>query len=271
MRIFIAATLLFLTSLTAQAESWYEKKVDNVLLYDLFVKAGVPAPAVQRTFEFLDINQDKEFEVKVNDEMVPKTIANKDYAVIVDYSQPSTERRLFLLNLKTGTVDKYFVAHGVKSGITQATSFSNRDNSRQTSLGLYLTGNSYQGSHGESLYLHGLEASNNNAFNRDIVMHGAKYISLDFLEKYGRMGRSWGCPAVSMAIIKKIVPRIQGGAVFFAYHKDLAIKEALSIKEDKEQPSVPVAQTSTAVQEVGKDQQAATKDSDNVVPEEINP
>ncbi len=237
------------------AGSWYEKKAKGALLYDTYRKAGVPEQAVQRTFEFLDLNDDKEFKVRADDQLVSKEIANKNYAIIIDFSRPSSERRLFLLNLKTGEVDKYFVAHGVNTGDDDAEKFSNTPDSKKSSLGIYITGSSYVGKHGESLHLYGVEKSNDRAFERSIVMHGASYVSMDFLDKYGRMGRSWGCPAVSQAIIKKLIPIIKDGAVVYAYHKDL----------------MPMTKTSPAIQNVGNNKAKASGNSNEVMPEEIDP
>ena len=247
----------FLTiSSFAHAESWYEKKAGDQLLYDMYLKAGVPQAAIQRTFEFLDLNEEKQFEVRLNkSKHVPKTITNKNFAVIIDYSKPSSQRRLFLMNLVTGNVDAYYVAHGVRTGDNFATKFSNEVDSRKSSLGFFLTGSIYIGGHGESLRLFGLEKSNDKAFERDIVMHGAPYISLDFLGKYGRMGRSWGCPAVSRKINKKIVPLVKNGAIFYAYHKDL----------------MPETQTNPIVQDSAPEKPEAAPAGDNVVPEEQNP
>lgn len=253
---FIGGVFIFLFMASqSRAGSWYERKVEGKLLYDLYKEAGVPTSALERTFEFLDLNEDKEFTVNLHQEKTTKKISNKDYAVIIDYSKPSSTRRLYFLNLKDGKVEKYYVAHGVNTGEDEALSFSNQMDSKKSSLGFFITGSSYQGSHGESLFLHGLEKSNDRAFERAIVMHGADYVSLDFLEKYGRMGRSWGCPAVSPAINKKLLPLIKNGAVFYAYHKDL----------------MPVTQTSPTIQNVGNDQKNAPENSNKVVPEELNP
>ncbi|MDG0818249.1 murein L,D-transpeptidase catalytic domain family protein [Bdellovibrio svalbardensis] len=237
------------------AGSWYEKKAKGALLYDTYKKAGVPEQAVQRTFEFLDINEEKEFKVRAADRLVSKEITNKNYAIVIDFSKPSSERRLYLLNLKTGDVEKYYVAHGVNTGDDEAEKFSNTPDSKKSSLGLYLTGSPYVGKHGESLYLYGLEKSNDRAFERSIVMHGASYVSTDFLDKYGRMGRSWGCPAVSQAIIKKLIPIIKDGAVVYAYHKDL----------------MPMTQTSPTVQNVSNNKTKTSNNSEDIVPEEIDP
>lgn len=162
---------------------------------------------------------------------------------------------MYFLNLESGAVEKYFVAHGVNTGEDQAISFSNIIDSRKSSLGFFLTGSTYIGSKGESLILHGLEKSNDRAFERAIVMHGAPYVSMDFLNKYGRMGRSWGCPAVSDAINKKLLPNIKDGAILYAYHKDL----------------MPVTQTSPTIQNVGGNQKSTSEDGNKVVPEELNP
>lgn len=241
---------------TLAASSWYDVKINDVLLYDSFKQAGVPEAAIQRTFEFLDINKEKTVNVRSEaHKFVSKTISNKNYAIVIDYSKPSSEPRLFLLNFTNGHVDKYFVAHGVNTGENEAEKFSNIPDSKKTSLGFYLTGGTYQGSHGESLYLYGLEQSNDRAFERAIVMHGASYVSMNFLEKYGRMGRSWGCPAVSEAIIKKLIPLVKEGAVIYAYHKEL----------------MPVTQTSPAVQSVSDNKENTPANGQNVVPEEVNP
>ncbi|MGZ3772210.1 MAG: murein L,D-transpeptidase catalytic domain family protein [Pseudobdellovibrionaceae bacterium] len=248
-------TMLLITS-QSFAESWFDKKINGKYLYDLFAEAAVPKTAIDRTFEFLDLNENKEFKVKISDnDYKTAKISNKKYGVIIDFSKPSSERRLFLLNFETGAVEKYFVAHGVNTGQDLATSFSNKTDSKKTSLGFYLTGSTYVGSHGESLTLHGLEKSNDNAFERAIVMHGASYVSMDFLDKYGRMGRSWGCPAVSDAIIKKLNPLLKDGAILYAYHKDL----------------MPMTQTSPAIQNMGSDQKGTSENSDQVMPEEQNP
>lgn len=253
--LYCLAALAFIAQPVYAGSSYYNRKSKGVLLYDLYKKAGVPEQALQRTFEFLDLNSEKEFKVRADERLVTKEIANKNYAVIIDFTKPSSSRRLYLLNLNTGAVEKYYVAHGVNSGDDDAEKFSNIPDSRKSSLGLYLTGGSYVGKHGESLYLYGLEKSNDRAFERAIVMHGASYVSMDFLDKYGRMGRSWGCPAVSQQIIKKLIPLLKDGAVVYAYHKDL----------------MPLTMTSPAIQNVGKNKGSATNDSNNVMPEEIEP
>ncbi len=148
----------------------------------------------------------------------------ESYAAIIDFSKPSDEKRLYVMNLKTGEVSKHLVAHGKGSGVTVPVKFSNVNESKMTSLGLYLAGDTYKGKHGQSLNLYGLEASNNKAARRDIVMHSAKYVSEDYAKSQGRIGRSWGCPAVAPAIIGKMINLFHDGGVIYAYHKDVNAK-----------------------------------------------
>ncbi|WP_291516382.1 murein L,D-transpeptidase catalytic domain family protein [Bdellovibrio sp. ArHS] len=216
-------------SLQSWAGSLYDVKIKDVPLYDVFKKQGVPEAALQRTFEFLEVNGGKTVRVrgKVRERsrayMADKevTIKNSNMAAIIDFSLPSSERRLFVLNLKTGAVSKHFVAHGKGSGVKVASKFSNIDGSKMSSLGFYLGGTTYYGSHGESLNLYGLESSNNKAAERDIVMHAADYVSEDFVKSQGRLGRSWGCPAVAPGILPKMLNNFKEGGVIYAYHADL--------------------------------------------------
>lgn len=255
MKIWISILLMVSSFASGAPTSWYEKKAGDHFLYELFKEEGVPLPALERTFDYLNINENAELEVSIDNKKVKKSLANKNYAIIVDYSQPSSKRRLYLLNLQNGEVEKYFVAHGVNSGEDLPVRFSNEVDSLQSSLGFYLTGSIYDGKYGEALILHGLEESNSRAFERSIVMHGAPYVSMDFLDQNGRMGRSWGCPAVSQAINQKILPLIKEGALILAYHKDL----------------MTMAQTSPAVQYVGNNQKPTPTDSDEIMPEELHP
>lgn len=222
----ILATMLF--SLNSFAESLYDVKINGTPLYDIFKKEGVPEPALQRTFEFMDINAGKTIRVKAKFREKTRTFMNErevtiqgNNLAIIDFSMPSTERRLFLLNLKTGAVTKHLVAHGKGSGVNVASKFSNIDGSKMSSLGLYVGGNTYYGGHGESLNLYGLEPSNDKAADRDIVMHAAKYVSEDFVKSQGRLGRSWGCPAVAPGIIPRMITNFKEGGIIYAYHKDL--------------------------------------------------
>jgi len=142
-----------------------------------------------------------------------------DLLTVIDYSLPSTERRLWVLDLKHGKVlFSELVAHGKGSGDNYATSFSNRNDSHQSSLGLYLTGGTYTGGNGYSLILKGLDAGvNDRAEARHIVMHGAWYVSAEHARQQGRLGRSWGCPALSQDMAPRVIDTIKGGTFVFAY------------------------------------------------------
>jgi hypothetical protein len=143
----------------------------------------------------------------------------EDLLTVIDYSLPSTEPRLWVLDLERGKVlYRELVAHGSGSGANYATSFSNEMNSRQTSLGLFLTGGTYQGGNGYSLKLRGLDKGLNDlAEARYIVMHGAWYVSPEQARAQGRIGRSWGCPALSEKIAPAVIDTIKGGTFLFSY------------------------------------------------------
>ncbi len=142
-----------------------------------------------------------------------------DVLTVIDYSLPSTQPRLWVLDLTHGTVlFSELVAHGAGSGDTYAVHFSNDMNSRQTSLGLFLTGATYQGGNGYSLRLQGLDAGVNDlAEERNIVMHGAWYVSADHARRFGRIGRSWGCPALPADVAPAVIDAIKGGSFIYAY------------------------------------------------------
>jgi hypothetical protein len=142
-----------------------------------------------------------------------------DLLTLIDYSLPSTAPRLWVLDLARGKVLFHeLVAHGAGSGDNYATRFSNLDNSRATSLGLFLTRDTYEGGNGYSLRLEGLDAGvNDRAFERKIVMHGAWYVSPDQIQRYGRLGRSWGCPALPAGVAHDVIDTVKGGSFLFAY------------------------------------------------------
>ena len=145
-----------------------------------------------------------------------------DLLTVIDYSLPSTEPRLWVLDLAKGEVLYHeLVAHGRGSGDKYATRFSNLNDSHQTSLGLFLTGGTYEGGNGYSLKLKGLdEGINDLAETRHIVMHGAWYVSAEHARSQGRLGRSWGCPALSQASAKSVIDTIKGGSFVFSYSGD---------------------------------------------------
>lgn len=139
---------------------------------------------------------------------------------VIDYTLPSTQPRLWVWNRESGEVLFHErVAHGQGSGGDLASVFSDEEGSHQTSLGLFVTAETYTGKHGKSLRLDGLDPGwNGRARPRAIVVHGADYVSDDFVGRVGRLGRSWGCPAVSRAVSSRLIDTIAGGVPLFAWH-----------------------------------------------------
>ena len=143
---------------------------------------------------------------------------------VIDYSRPSTDKRLWVFDVKRrALLYEELVAHGSGSGENRATAFSNENNSHQSSLGLFRTDETYVGKNGYSLRLHGLDAGfNDHAYDRAIVMHGAPYVSDDFARTQGRLGRSWGCPALRQGIAREVIDTVKGTGLVFAYYPDPA-------------------------------------------------
>ncbi len=141
---------------------------------------------------------------------------------IIDYSLPSTAKRFWSFDIINNKLLYWeIVAHGKNTGTNYAKYFSNKPGSKQSSLGLFKTGGTYTGRNGYSLYLNGLEKDFNDlALKRSIVMHGAKYVSQDFINKHGRLGRSWGCPAFRSTLAKEIIDEIKQGQYLFIYYPD---------------------------------------------------
>jgi len=151
----------------------------------------------------------------------------KNIVSIIDFTRPSTEKRLFIIDLEHKIlIYKCYVAHGRNSGDNYAKSFSNDPASLKSSLGFFLTAETYSGDHGYSLKLDGLEKGiNNNARVREIVIHGAEYVSEEFIKMYGRLGRSWGCPSIPVEISKEIIDKISGGSCLYIHSDDNYYKE----------------------------------------------
>ena len=150
------------------------------------------------------------------------TTTRPDVLTVIDYSRPSTEPRLFVFDLAANRVlFQERVAHGRGSGENITERFSNAGNSHMSSLGVFRALDAYLGSHGPSLRLEGLEPGfNDHALDRAIVVHGAEYVSDALIAAQGRLGRSWGCPAVRPAVAKKLIDTIRGGSLLVAYYPD---------------------------------------------------
>jgi hypothetical protein len=149
-------------------------------------------------------------------------ISHANIITIIDYSLPSNKKRLWVINLTNHTTLFHtLVAHGIKSGNNFAQNFSNKPGSLESSIGVFETGCPYYGKHGYSLRLYGLEKGiNSNAYKRSIVMHKAWYVSKAMIHRVGRLGRSWGCPAVSEKVSKSIIQTIKNGSLLFVYYPD---------------------------------------------------
>jgi len=144
------------------------------------------------------------------------------HLAVIDYSLPSTQPRLWIFDVARGQLlYQELVAHGRNTGERLAERFSNVEGSKMSSLGLFQATETYVGSNGYSLRLRGLDAGfNDNALARAIVMHGAPYVSEAIAERLGRIGRSWGCPAVRPEVARTVIDTLKGGALLFAYYPD---------------------------------------------------
>ena len=155
-------------------------------------------------------------------------ISDPEYLTICDFSQSSKQKRLYIIDMTNDTIiANTFVAHGHNSGGEYATRFSNKLSSKQSSLGFYITKNTYRGENGLSLRMEGLEPGfNDKAYRRAIVMHGADYIG------NGSAGRSYGCPAVPKKECKEIINTIKNGTCLFIYHPQKKYLQSSKILND---------------------------------------
>jgi hypothetical protein len=145
-----------------------------------------------------------------------------DVVTVIDYTKPSSERRLWVFDLAhSQLLFEELAAHGKNSGDELAVRFSNAPNSLMTSLGAFLTGDTYIGKHGLSLRLQGLEKGvNDRSMERALVIHAAAYVNDAVAAAKGRIGRSWGCPAVRPEISRSLIQAVQGGTLVLAYYPD---------------------------------------------------
>lgn len=188
----------------------------------------VASSAVDSTFNQLHTVAPYLNPVTLKDALHAYSVANAAHLVknpmltVVDYSLPSNQQRMWVFNMNTDQLlYKTYVAHGQNSGLTNATQFSNKDSSKQSCLGTFVTKDTYYGKHGNSLRIQGLEQGyNDHALSRDIVVHSAAYVAPNYIKSNGRAGRSWGCLAVGPQIAPKIIQAIKGGSVIFSYYPD---------------------------------------------------
>lgn len=184
-------------------------------------------PVIRSVYDSLHLNlrgmseEAFEFAKKGLDKLVEEgRLLNDSIISIIDFSLPSNQKRLFVLDLKNYKVlFNTLVAHGRNTGREMATSFSNEGQSYKSSPGFYITRETYEGHNGYSLKLAGMERGiNDNAYERGIVMHGAPYVSADLANAQGYIGRSQGCPAVPPQVSKPIINTIKNGTCLFIYH-----------------------------------------------------
>ena len=150
-------------------------------------------------------------------------LVKNNILTVVDFSLSSTQKRLWVIDMVANKVIlNSLVSHGKNSGLDFATSFSNKVNSFQSSLGAYLTAEVYNGKHGLSLRLDGMDEDlNAKARERAVVMHGADYVSESFIKKEGRLGRSQGCPAVPFEVVSELIDIVKDQSVLYIYHSSL--------------------------------------------------
>jgi hypothetical protein len=158
-------------------------------------------------------------------------LGNPDILTIIDYSQPSNLRRLWVIDLKHETIlYNSLVAHGKNSGEILPTRFSNMPHSNMSSQGFFITGEPYMGKHGYSLRIDGAEPGiNDKARQRSIVIHSADYVSLEFIKKFGRLGRSFGCPALPSSKNQPIIDTIKHRSCLFIFSADRNYPEVSTI------------------------------------------
>ncbi len=180
-------------------------------------------------------------------------LGQKSLLTLIDYSLPSREKRLWVFDLnREKLLFHTYVSHGIRSGVFSSNYFSNQYNSKASSIGVYATNKPYYGRHGLSLKLSGLDASfNDNADGRAVVMHGGWYVDEAFIKKYGRAGRSWGCPAVPATLTQSIINTIKEDSILIAYYpSDRWFKQSKFLKCDKQPDNSLATGESQSISEI---------------------
>ena len=193
-----------------QAVQPVQKVVEPLVRFELEPEGGISPQVLNLALNAVNCG------VERGDIAAPPTLT------VIDYSKPSVEPRLWVFDMTRGELlFNELVAHGRNTGENMSVHFSDAMNSHQSSLGLFVTDETYVGSNGYSLRLNGLEPGfNGHARERAIVMHGAPYVNAALASTQGRIGRSWGCPALREAVARDVIDTIRGGGVVFSYYPD---------------------------------------------------
>lgn len=205
--IFLSAADIILLSKSSIKDVETDNAMFEATYYNLYDKLSLDGKLSREAFDYAIDGYRKIEKEKSN------------ILTVVDFSQPSTNKRMFIIDLdKQELLFSTYVSHGKNSGGKYATSFSNRNGSNKSSLGFYLTGKTYKGRNGYSLALNGLEKGiNDKARERAIVVHGASYCNPSIVEHGGTLGRSFGCLAIPTSITRQIIDTIKDGSLIFVY------------------------------------------------------
>lgn len=227
----IAAIIFLQIPILIAGSSFTEKPVPSLLLKHSEERKNISAKLIldqaDSIYDNLQLLQaglkEEAFELAYKGyyKLMDEGMVNKSNIItIADFSKPSSQTRLYIIDMEEGRIlYQTLVAHGRNSGLNYATDFSNKPQSNKSSLGFYITLQTYFGDNGYSLKLMGLEKGiNDKAYNRAIVMHGSDYVTEKFANSNGYLGRSLGCPAVPKNEAAGIINTIKNGSVFFIYH-----------------------------------------------------
>ena len=224
--------LLGICVLSVAFMSWTINKIESVneekITSEENILSKKHSSSIEYVYDSLQLNDQGlsqeafDYAVQGFEKLGEEGLLNNDSVLtIIDFDQPSYQKRLYVIDIKNFKIlFNTLVAHGRNTGKEIAQFFSNTNESHKSSLGFYITEDTYKGSKGYSLKLKGLEKGiNNNAYRRAIVMHGANYVSESFINAQGYIGRSHGCPAVPVELNKPIIQTIKNGSCLFIYNK----------------------------------------------------
>ncbi len=214
--ILLVFTCLSFSFTTNKTASFDNTKVAKSIVLEKF--NALPANAQDLNFNAFELA----FKAYMNTQL-----SNNNILTIIDFTKPSNQKRFYVIDIKANKLlYKTFTSHGKNTGYQYAKNFSNIPESKQSSLGFFKTGQTYYGKHGFSLRLHGVEKNiNHKAYERAIVIHGADYMSDDFIAQHNRAGRSWGCPALPRHLSKEIINTIKNGSGLFIYANNADYKK----------------------------------------------